>query len=107
MEDNRYIKLAFIRFGAKAKKAYIFEYDKNIFLNEGDTVIVINSDGDEIEATVVETEGYDLTSHFDKEELNRLLLVAGVGMPFKKIKGKVTREYFKYEDEVSADENDD
>lgn len=105
MGEKKYLKVAFVKYTEKARKAYMFEHGDSL-LSNGDTVIVMNSDGDEVEATVMDTQSYDLTSKFDKEELNRLLLVAGAEMPFRKIKGKVYREYYKYEDEVSADEND-
>lgn len=97
------IKVAFVKFTEKARKAYMFEY-AGAYLKEGDTVIVMNADGDEQEATVVSTETYDLDAHFDKGELERLLMVAGVEMPFRKIKGKVTREYFDYEEEKKNEE---
>lgn len=98
------IRVAFVKFTKKARKAYMFEYGDS-YIREGDTVIVMDADGNEQEATVVDTDSYDLNATYDKEELNRLLMVAGVNMPFRKIKGKVTREYFDYEDEVKDDEN--
>ena len=104
--DNE-IRLAIVKFAEKAKKAYMFEYCKHTYLNEGDTVIVLDSAGNESEATVVDTVTFNLKYESDKDELNRLLMVAGVEMPFRKVVGKVKRTYFKYEDEVSADENDD
>lgn len=95
--SERRIKVAFVKFTEKAKKAYMFEYG-DAYIREGDTVIVIDADGNEQEATVVYTDSYDLSARYDKDELNKLLMVAGVAMPFRKIKGRVTREYFDYEE---------
>lgn len=95
--SERRIKVAFVKFTEKAKKAYMFEYG-DVYIREGDTVIVMDADGNEQEATVIDTDSYDLNAKFDKDELNRLLMVAGVVMPFRKIKGRVTREYFDYEE---------
>lgn len=95
--SERRIKVAFVKFTEKAKKAYMFEYGDS-YIREGDTVIVMDADGNEQEATVIDTDSYDLNAKFDKDELNRLLMVAGVVMPFRKIKGRVTREYFDYEE---------
>ena len=91
------IKVAFVKFTEKAKKAYMFEYG-DAYIRDGDTVIVIDADGNEQEATVVYTDSYDLSARYDKDELNKLLMVAGVALPFRKIKGRVTREYFNYEE---------
>ena len=95
--SERRIKVAFVKFTEKAKKAYMFEYGDS-YIREGDTVIVMDADGNEQEATVIDTDSYDLNAKFDKDELNRLLMVAGVVMPFRQIKGRVTREYFDYEE---------
>lgn len=95
--SERRIKVAFVKFTEKAKKAYMFEYG-DVYIREGDTVIVMDADGNEQEATVIDTDSYDLDTKFDKDELNRLLMVAGVEMPFRKIKGRVTREYFNNEE---------
>ena len=100
---SRRIKVAFVKFTEKARKAYMFEYG-DAYIREGDTVIVMDADGNEQEATVIDTDSYDLDERFDKNELNRLLMVAGVNMPFRKIKGKVTREYFDYEEEKTNEE---
>lgn len=102
MSDRR-IKVAFVKYTEKARKAYMFEYG-DAYIREGDTVIVIDADGDEKEATVVDTDSYDLDTTYDKEELNRLLMVAGANMPFKRIKGKVTREYFDIEEDKKDEE---
>lgn len=94
---SKRIKVAFVKYTEKARKAYMFEYG-DAYISEGDTVIVMDADGNEQEATVVDTDSYDLDAVFDKKELNKLLMVAGVDMPFKKIKGRVTREYFNNEE---------
>lgn len=100
---SKRIKVAFVKYTEKARKAYMFEYG-DAYISEGDTVIVMNADGDEQEAIVVSTESYDLDARFDKGELEKLLMVAGAEMPFRKIKGKVTREYFDYEEEKKNEE---
>lgn len=95
--SERRIKVAFVKFTEEAKKAYMFEYG-DAYIRDGDTVIVMDAAGNEQEATVVDTDSYDLDAVFDKKELNKLLMVAGVDMPFRKIKGRVTREYFNNEE---------
>lgn len=95
--SERRIKVAFVKFTEEAKKAYMFEYG-DAYIRDGDTVIVMDAAGNEQEATVVDTDSYDLDAVFDKKELNKLLMVAGVNMPFRKIKGRVTREYFNNEE---------
>lgn len=95
---SKRIKVAFVKYTEKARKAYMFEYGDE-YISEGDTVIVMDADGNEQEATVVDTDSYDLDAKFDKDELNRLLMVAGVEMPFRKIVGKVERTYFNYEED--------
>lgn len=101
--SERRIKVAFVKFTKEAKKAYMFEY-RDAYIKDGDTVIVMDAAGNEKEATVIDTDSYDLDATFDKDELNRLLMVAGVVMPFRKIKGRVTREYFDYEEEKKNEE---
>lgn len=101
------IRVCVVKFGQKARKAYMFEYCEGIYLDVGDTVIVLDSAGNESEATVVDTVSFNLKYESDKDELNRLLMVAGVEMPFRKVVGRVERTYFDYGDEVNADENDD
>jgi len=103
--DNE-IRVAIVKYAEKAKKAYMFEYGEGIYLKEGDTVIVLNANGEETEAIVVDTVTFNLKYGSDKEELNRLLMVAGVEMPFRRVVGSVKRTYFKYGEEVDADEDD-
>ena len=108
MEENGKIKICFVKFRPEHKKTYMFEMPYGEFLNKGDIVIVPDVTGDEVEATVMGTERYDLDSYpSDKEEFERLLNVAGTELPLKRVLGVVERTYYKYEDEVSADENDD
>ena len=104
MED---LKVCFVKFNEKNKKMHLFEMPANAYLDEGDTVIVPNSSGDEIEAIVIDTEKFTSRYESDMEELNRLLGVAGVELPLKRVLGKVRRTYFEYEDGVSVDEDDD
>ena len=106
MEGN--IRVAIIKFGdpKKARKAYLFEYPSGVGLQEGDTVIVENSDGDEVEATVVDTDHFDFKYGSDKRNFNRLLMVAGVEAPLKKILGTVERTYYKWNEDVTEDEDE-
>ena len=60
------IKVAFVKFTEKAKKAYMFEYG-DAYIRDGDTVIVIDADGNEQEATVVYTDSYDLSARYDNK----------------------------------------
>lgn len=101
---SNYIRVVFVKFGQNARKAYMFESSRDNYFNEGDTVI-IDRDGDGVftEATVVDEEDYDLESRFDKEKLNRLLMVAGTNMPLKKIRGKVKREFYEYDDDIKKE----
>lgn len=96
--DNE-INVAIVKYTEKAKKAYMFEYGEGIYLKEGYTVIVLNANGEETEAIVVDTVTFNLRYESDRDELNRLLMVAGAEMPFRKIVGKVERTYFNYEED--------
>jgi hypothetical protein len=98
------IRIAFIKYAEKARKAYMFEYPPGVFLEEGDTVIVENSDGDEVEAIVVDTEHFNFKYTNDEADFKRLLMVAGVEAPLKRIKGTVERSYFKWKDGEDEDE---
>lgn len=102
MED---IKVCFVKFNEKNKKMYLFEMPGNKYLDVGDTVIVPDVSGIEREAIVIDTVSFDLRYESEKEELNRLLGVAGVELPLKRVFGKVERTYYIYEDEVKDDEN--
>ena len=94
------IKICFVKFQPQHKKTYMFEMPYGVFLNNGDTVIVPDVTGDEVEATVTGTERYDLDKYpSDKEEFERLLNVAGVELPLKKVLGTIEREYFKWEED--------
>ena len=104
MEDK--IKVCFVKFNVeKGKKMYLFEIPTNVYLDEGDTVIVPDISGIEREATVIDTDTFTSKYESDMEEFKRLLGVAGVELPLKRVIGKVRRTYFKYEDEVKDDEN--
>ena len=94
------IKICFVKFQPQHKKTYMFEMPYGAFLNTGDTVIVPDVTGDEVEATVTGTERYDLDKYpSDKEDFERLLNVAGVELPLKKVLGTIEREYFKWEED--------
>lgn len=93
------LKVVFVKYAPKAKKCYMFECNEGTYFDAGDTVIVLNADGDEIEAKVVDTERFDLKYESDRQKLNRLLLVSGAEMPFRKIVGKVERTYFNYKED--------
>lgn len=96
------IKVAFVKFAPKARKLYMFEMPFESYLEEGNTVIVPTPDGDETEAVVVSTEDYEQRYSHEWENFNRLLGVAGVELPLRKVLGKVSRKYFDY-----TEENDD
>lgn len=102
MSEN--IRVAFIKYTDKARKNYMFEYPPGEHLEEGDAVIVENSDGDEVEATVVDTEHFDFRYPNDEHTFKRLLMVAGVELPLKRIKGTVERSYFKWNDKEDEGE---
>lgn len=104
MEGN--IKVAIVKFAPNARKAYMFEYPSGACLHEGDTVIVENSDGDVVEATVFDTVHFDFKYGTDEEEFNRLFMVAGVVAPLKKILGTVERTYYKWDKDVTEDEDE-
>lgn len=96
--DNE-IKVVLVKYTENAKKAYMFECSMHTYFKEGDTVIVLNANGEETEATVVDTVSFNLKYESDKEELNRLLMAAGTEMPFRKVVGKVNRTYFDYKED--------
>lgn len=98
------IKVAFVKFAPKARKTYLFEMPYDIYLKEGDTVIVPNADGDETEAVVVDTETYQKKYESEWGDLNRLLNVAGAELPLKKVLGKVTRTYYSYKEDNNEDD---
>ena len=98
------IRVAIVKYAPKARKGYLFEYPSGVFLNEGDTVIVENSDGDEVEATVVDKEHFDFKYETDEADFNRLLMIAGVEAPLKRIKGTVERTYYKWDKTEEEDE---
>lgn len=104
MEKN--IRVAIVKFTEKARKAYLFEYPSGVYLEEGSTVIVENSDGDEVEATVVDKDHFDFKYESDERDFNRLLMVAGVEAPLKKILGTVERTYYKWNEDVTEDEDE-
>ena len=94
------IKICFVKFNPKHKKAYLFEMPYDEFLNVGDTVMVPDTSGNEVEAIVVDTDRFQLDLYpTDRNELNRLLSVAGAELPLKKVIGKVERTYFHYKEE--------
>ena len=98
------IKICFVRFSEKSKKAYMFEIPTDVYLDKGDNVIVPDADGDPSEAIVVSTETFNFNYESDVAEMDRLLAVSGTQMPFRRVIGTVKREYFKYGDEeVDAD----
>ena len=95
-------RVAFVKYAPKARKAYMFEYPSDSYLEEGDTVIVPNADGDEVEATVMDSVRFDLKYDGDRQDLERLLMVTGQELPLKKILGTIERHYFDYAEEESA-----
>ena len=100
------LKICLVKYNVeKNRKAYMFEMPEKSYFEEGDTVIVPDVSDNEREATVIDTVSFNLRYESDKEELNRLLNVAGVELPLKKVLGKVKRTYYIYEDEVKEDEN--
>lgn len=97
------IKVAFVKFTPKARKTYLFEMPFESYLDEGETVIVPDADGNETEAVVVDTEKYEQRYSHEWDEFNRLLGVAGVELPLRKVIGKVSRRYFDYTGESEDD----
>ena len=89
------IKVCFVKFTEKARKIHMFEMPYDRYLEEGDTVIVPDADGNETEAVVVDTATYQQKYEHEWDELNRLLDVAGVELPLRKVIGKVERTYYK------------
>lgn len=94
------IRVCFVKFAPKAKKVYLFEMPIDEYLEVGTTVIVPNADGEEIEAEVVGTEKYEEKYELEWESFKRLLMVAGVELPLKRVKGKIKRRYFNYEEDA-------
>lgn len=97
------IKVCFVKFAPKAKKVYLYEMPIDEYLDDGSTVIVTSADGEDIEAEVVDTEKYEEKYELEWESFKRLLMVAGVELPLKRVLGKVKRTYFNYGGEVNAD----
>lgn len=101
MEGN--IRVAIVKFAPKARKAYMFEYPSGVYLEEGDTVLVEDPDGNEVEATVVDKTHFDFKYGTDANDFNRLLMVAGVEAPLKRVLGAVERTYFNYKEEEECE----
>ena len=99
------IKVCFVKFAPKARKTYLFEMPFESYLEKGETVIVPDADGNEIEATVVDTERYQMKYEHEWDGLKRLLNVAGVELPLRKVIGKVERTYYEWEEEDNADDD--
>ena len=99
------IKVCFVRFGVRSKKIYLFEMPWDSYLSDGDTVIVPDVEGNEQEGTVVDTAKFRFEYETDQKEFNRLLGVAGVELPLKKVLGSVERTYYKWEGAENADED--
>lgn len=100
------IKVCFVKFADKAKKIYLFEMPWDSYLDKGDTVIVPSAfEGATQEGTVVDTDKFRFEYTTDQEEFNRLLGVAGVEMPLKRVIGKVERTYFEWEGAENEDED--
>ena len=99
------IKVCFVKFAPKARKIYMFEMPYERYLEEGETVIVSDADGNETEATVVDTEKYQQKYEHEWDDLKRLLNVAGVELPLRKVIGKVERTYYEWEGADNADED--
>lgn len=99
------IKVCFVKFAPKARKIYMFEMPSDSYLEEGETVIVPDADGNETEATVVDTEKYQQKYEHEWDDLKRLLNVAGVELPLRKVIGKVKRTYYEWEGADNADED--
>ena len=101
------IQICFVKYSPMAKKAYMFEAPVDEYINEGDCVMVPSADGEPSEAIVVTTQTFNFEYSTDVREMDRLLAVSGATMPFKKVIGTVERKYFKYEEEVDDDGNED
>lgn len=97
------IKVAFVKFAPKARKTYLFEMPFDSYLEGGDTVIVPNADGEETEAVVVDTERYQ-KKYNEWNDFIRLLGVAGVELPLKKVLGEVKRIYYSYKEDNNEDD---
>lgn len=98
------IKVCFVKFTEKARKIYMFEMPSDSYLAKGETVIVPDADGNETEATVVDTEKYQQKYEHEWDDLKRLLNVAGVELPLRKVLGKVERTYYKWDETEEEDE---
>ena len=98
------IKVAFIRFGCKSKKIYLFEMPWDQYLHDEDTVIVPDVEGNEQEGTVIDTEKFDFKYESEQKEFNRLLGVAGVELPLKRVLGVVERTYYDWEGAENEDD---
>lgn len=102
----RDLKICLVKYNVeKNRKAYMFEMPENSYFDDGDTVIVPDVSDSEREATVIDTVSFDLRYESDKEELNRLLSVAGVELPLKRILGKVERTYYNWEEDADGEES--
>ena len=93
------IKVAFVKFAPKARKLYLFEMPFESYLEEGETVIVPDADGNETEAVVVSTDKYEQRYSHEWDDFNRLLGVAVVELPLRNVLGKLSRKYFDYTEE--------
>ena len=79
------------------RRPYAFKAPKYSDLNPGDTVIVDGLNGVETDAIVINHTNFNMD--YDAEDYQFMLDAVGAREPLKKIKAKMSRKDFEYDDE--------
>lgn len=98
------IGIAFVKFEMEDKRAYMFEFPANKWVKEGTTILVKDVNGIEKRAFVVDSVTFNFDYSTDVDEYNRLMMVAGIDKPTKRVIATV--ENIEWEDEGNDSETD-
>lgn len=103
--SNREFGVVFVRFGKVSGKAYMFEAPTYNGIQEGDTVIVHNSEGEEVPGIVV---GVDyINTRYKEDDYKRYLAITGATEPLKRIIAKIVRKDMEYEEEEEKKDDEE
>ena len=97
------IGMALVKFSPEHTKAWMYEFPADGWLNAGDIVLVEDKNGLERRATVVDSMKFNFEYESDKDEYNRLMMIAGIDKPSKRIIAQV--KDIKYEEEEVENED--
>jgi hypothetical protein len=97
------IGIALVKFSPEDKKAWMFEFPADEWFNVGEVVLVEDKDGHEKRATVVDSERFSFEYESNRDEYNRLMMVAGIDEPSKRIIARVKDIKYKEEEVENED----